>query len=88
MASGLPIVATPVNGIPYEMKDKENGFIINHGENELFAKKINELLDNDKLRKKMSENNIKKAKDYDWDLIFKRTMELYEDERFKVDVPK
>ena len=28
MASGLPIVASPVNGIPYEMKEPENGFFI------------------------------------------------------------
>jgi glycosyltransferase involved in cell wall biosynthesis len=26
MAAGLPIVASPVNGIPYEMKEPENGF--------------------------------------------------------------
>jgi len=28
MASGLPIVATPVNGVPYEMKENENGYLI------------------------------------------------------------
>src|SRR3989344_2888192 len=27
-ASGLPVVASPVNGVPYEMKEPENGFLV------------------------------------------------------------
>ena len=45
MAAGLPIVASPVNGIPYEMKDPENGFLVKYGNNEGFAEKIIEFLD-------------------------------------------
>jgi len=59
MASGLPIVATPVNGIPYEMKDKENGFLVKYGDTKEFAKKILYLLDNDKKRKSIIKNNTK-----------------------------
>ncbi len=79
MASGLPIIATPVNGIPYEMKDGLNGFLVKHGDNEYFANRIQRLLDDNILRKRISKTNIKKAKDYDWDLIFKRTMEVYKE---------
>ncbi len=79
MASGLPIVASPVNGISYEMKDGENGFLIKYGDNEKFAEKIIELLDNKKLRDKVIENNLEKAKNYSWDKIYKRTMEVYND---------
>jgi glycosyltransferase involved in cell wall biosynthesis len=77
MASGLPIVASPVNGIPYEMKNQENGFLVNHGDNKKFKEKIIELIDNLKLRKQISNNNLKKAKNYNWDLINKKTMEIY-----------
>lgn len=77
MASGLPIVATPVNGIPYEMKDGENGFLVEYGNNEKFAEKIVELLDNKKLRDKIIKNNLEKAEKYSWDKIYKKTMEIY-----------
>ena len=32
MASGLPIVASPVNGVPYEIKEPENGFLVKYGD--------------------------------------------------------
>lgn len=77
MASGLPVVASPVNGIPYEMKEPENGFLVNYGDNKLFAKRISELLDNKKLRTQISKNNLKKAQNYRWDTIAKKTIDLY-----------
>ena len=79
MASGLPVVASPVNGVPYEMKDKENGFLVNYGENNLFAKRIMQLLDNKKLRQKISRNNLEKAKNYRWDEIAEKTENLYKE---------
>ena len=78
MASGLPIVASPVNGIPFEMKAPENGFLIEYSNNEKFAEKTIELLDNKKLRDKISRNNMEKAKNYRWDLIAKKTIKVYE----------
>ncbi len=77
MASGMPIVASPVNGIPYEIKDKKNGFLVKYGENYKFKEKIIELLKNKKLRDRISKNNLKKAKNYDWEIITKKTMKVY-----------
>ncbi|MEK6889300.1 MAG: glycosyltransferase family 4 protein [Nanoarchaeota archaeon] len=77
MASGLPVVASPVNGIPYEMKDKRNGFLIEYGDNEKFAEKIIELIDDKKLRNSISKNNLSKSKNYKWDDITKKTLALY-----------
>ncbi len=79
MAGGLPIVASPVNGIPYEMKEQENGFLVNYGDNEGFAKRIIQLLDNKKLKEKISRNNIRRAKNYRWDMISEKTIELYKE---------
>lgn len=78
MASGLPIVASPVNGIPYEMSEEENGFFAEYGDLENLERNILKIIDNKKLAKKISKNNIKKSKNYDWDLIHKRYMEEYE----------
>ena len=77
MASGLPVIASPVNGIPCEMKEPENGFLVKYGDLNILKKRILQILDNKKLAKKISENNKEKAKNYDWDLIYKKTMGLY-----------
>ena len=77
MASGLPVIASPVNGIPCEMKEPENGFLVKYGDLNILKKRILQILDDKKLAKKISENNKGKAKNYDWDLIYKKTMGLY-----------
>ncbi len=75
-ACGLPVVATPVNGVPYEMNGK-NGFLINYGDDEYFANRIQRLLDDNELRKRISKTNLNKAKNYNWDLIYAKTMGIY-----------
>ncbi len=77
MASGLPIIASPVNGIPYEMSEPENGIFVDYGDIEKMEVSILRILEEKKLAEKMSLNNIKKSKDYDWDLIYKRYMDEY-----------
>src|SRR3989338_793596 len=78
MASGLPIVASPVNGVPFAIHEPENGFFTNYGDIKAIEEKILLLIDNPELRKKMSENNMKKSKAYDWNDIYKRYMDEYE----------
>jgi glycosyltransferase involved in cell wall biosynthesis len=80
MAAGLPIVASPVNGIPYEMKEPENGFLVEYGDNKGFKKRILEFLDNPKNAKKVIKNNLKKAENYKWDNIAKATLKVYKKE--------
>ena len=77
MASGLPIIASPVNGIPFEMKDNENGFFVNYGDIDSLKEKILKVIDNPALYKKFSKNNKEKSKNYTWDLINKRYLEVY-----------
>lgn len=78
MASGLPIVASPVNGIPFEMKENENGFFSEYGDIENLKKNILKILNDKKLAKKISENNIKKSKKFSWEDITKRYVEEYQ----------
>lgn len=77
MSSGLPVVASPVNGIPYEIKNNENGFLVSRKDTKGFKKKILEILDNKELSEKFSKNNIEKSKEYTWDIINKKTLDLY-----------
>ncbi|MBM3233791.1 glycosyltransferase family 4 protein [Candidatus Pacearchaeota archaeon] len=83
MACGLPIVASPVNGVPYEM-NKENGFFVNYGDIKKLKEKIIFLIDNPKIAGKLSENNVKKAKNYTWDAIAKKYLRLYNETRQEI----
>jgi glycosyltransferase involved in cell wall biosynthesis len=77
MASGLPIVSCPVNGITYEMKEPENGFFSEFGDLEKLEENIIKLINNPKLAKQISLNNMKKSKNFDWDIIYKNYMGEY-----------
>ena len=78
-ASGLPVIASPVNGIPYELKENINGFLAPYGDISLLKKRILWVLDNEKLAFKFSKNNKEKAKNYSWDLISQRYESLYKE---------
>jgi len=84
LASGLPIVASPVNGVPYEMKEPENGFFVNYGDIQNLKEKILTLIDNKYLAEKISKNNIEKAKNYSWDIIAEKTMNIYKEICLKI----
>ena len=77
MASGLPIVATKVGGLSEIVKDGENGFLVEPKNPEQIAKKVLLILENDKLRKKISKNNKEEVKKYTWDEIANRLEKIY-----------
>ncbi len=83
MASELPIVSTPVNGISYEMEDGVNGYLYPHGDLKQLKEKILKIIDNPDLAKKFSENNIKKVKEYTWENIANETLKIYWEEMKK-----
>ncbi len=77
MAAGLPIIASPVNGIPYEMREPDNGLFIKYGNVKQIENAILKILDDSALAKKMSKANMKKAATYTWENISKQTMQVY-----------
>ena len=79
-AAGLPVIASAVNGVPYELKDNHNGFLLPANSINKFINSTNFLLDGESIKLQMAANNKTKAKDFDWDLITKRTMDVYNKE--------
>lgn len=77
MASGIPIVASPVNGVPYEMKENENGLFSDYGDLVSIERNILQLINNKRLAEKISKSNLKKSKDYNWDDIYHKYMKEY-----------
>lgn len=78
VASGLPILATRVNGTEELIKEGYNGFLIERNPKDI-AEKINILIEDDNLRKQMSKNARRTAENYSWDKIAKRYVEVYEE---------
>lgn len=65
MAYGLPVITTNkcIAGLEL-IKNQENGFIVPINNAEILADKINEILGNEIILKKIAENNLKKIKKY------------------------
>lgn len=73
MASRLPIIATPVGGIPDFLKDEETGLFCEPSNPESIAQKVKMLLENEKLREKIASNGYTLAlREYSWDLVAER----------------
>jgi glycosyltransferase involved in cell wall biosynthesis len=72
MAAGLPVIATPVGGIPDFLKDGETGVFCEPENPESIAKAVTRLISDPFLVQKIKENALKMVKErYDWDLIAK-----------------
>ncbi len=59
MACGKPVVGTKAGGIPLQVKNGFNGFLVPVGNHKATAKRLAELLEKGNLRKKMGENSLK-----------------------------
>ena len=77
MATGLPIVASNVGGIPDMLDDKKDAFLINPSSNEI-AKSIEFLFLNDNLRTRLGINSYKKSYKFSNITMAKKYMEIYE----------
>ena len=65
LAKGLPVITTNHCGSGLELiKDIKNGFLVEVENVELLSKYINNILSNEKLRKKMQINNLLLAQEY------------------------
>jgi len=77
VASGLPILATKVNGTEELIIDGYNGFFIKRDSKDI-ANKINTLIEDENLRQ-MSRNARKTAEKYSWDKTAKKTLQVYKE---------
>ena len=78
MAAGLPIIATPVGGIPEVVRDNYNGFLITPGDVDTLAEKLNTLANDRHLRDIMGTRSRQIAEnELDVKPYVKRLMDLY-----------
>ena len=78
MAAGLPVVATDVGGNREAIADGVNGFLVNSGDAEACAARVAELLADEALRKKMSEQSFCRCRQlFQIDAAVRRHEEYY-----------
>jgi len=78
MSVGLPVVATNIAGTPDVVKDGETGFIVEPANVDELTSKITEIVNNQSLWKKLSENCLREVTNYSWDNIIEKIEEVYE----------
>jgi len=80
MAYGLPIISTPVAGIPSLVIDGYNGFLISPGDVRNLTDKLRTLAMDQDLRQSMGKKSHERVKEYfDKDIVQRRLEKLYDE---------
>jgi glycosyltransferase involved in cell wall biosynthesis len=77
MASGVPVIASKVGGIPDIIKNGETGQLINPKKPDQIASVILTLLRRSDLRKTYGQNAKNFVLNFSWENIAKRVIEVY-----------
>ncbi|MCF4005805.1 D-inositol-3-phosphate glycosyltransferase [Corynebacterium uropygiale] len=78
-ASGTPVVAARVGGLPLAVAEGETGILVDGHEPEAWADALGTLLDDDETRIAMGEAAVRRAASFSWCAAAERLEELYED---------
>lgn len=77
MASGLPVVATDIAGIPEQVSDGESGYLIPTGDANALAGRLAELLSSPELREQMGQRGLERAEQFSKDRMIRCLDNLY-----------
>ena len=77
LAAGLPVVAVNAGGVPENIQDKINGFLTTNDKDD-FAEKINILLEDEDLRKRMSESARAAGQSFSINTMIDRYLDFFQ----------
>jgi D-inositol-3-phosphate glycosyltransferase len=77
MACGTPVIASQVGGLAFLVQDGETGFTVPSDDPVALAEKLSVLLGDVELRAKMGKRSEEFARQYSWENINDRVIELY-----------
>lgn len=77
MATGLPVVATKIGGIPYVVADGKSGLLCSYADVSAMTEMVTRLVTDDALWQQYSSAARIVAKDYNWNAIASKIVELY-----------
>nr|OEJ78993.1 glycosyltransferase [Cyanobacterium sp. IPPAS B-1200] len=79
MSLAKPIIGTSVGGIPEQVYDNVNGFIVEPRNPQQIADSLIKLIENPSLREKFAKNSYLRYREYfDSEVMVQKTVELYE----------
>ncbi len=79
MACGTPVIASDVGGLGFLVQDGKTGFTVPDGDVELLLSRLNQLLSDRQLQKRMSAAAVAHAQGYSWDKIARQIVALYQE---------
>ena len=79
MACGTPVVASQVGGLAFLVRDGKTGFTVPVDEPQKLADRLLALVEDPSLREEMGGNAAEFAKDYSWDVIAGKVVEVYKE---------
>jgi len=80
MASGKPLIGSKVGGIPMQIKEGWNGFLVEPGNVKQLTEKLRYLVENEGERKRMGRNSRRLAEEeFDWDKVSEKYLKIYEE---------
>jgi glycosyltransferase involved in cell wall biosynthesis len=77
MWMGLPVVASRTGGIPDVVTDEVDGLLVTPGRPEALAGTIDRVLGSPDLARRLGEAARERARDYDWEMLAGRILEIY-----------
>jgi glycogen(starch) synthase len=77
MASGLPVVASDVGGIPEVVRDGETGLLVPPGDVDALARALDRLVADPALRSRLAEGARDRSQAYSWPHLAGRVADLY-----------
>jgi glycosyltransferase involved in cell wall biosynthesis len=79
MASGLPVIATNIAGIPEQVVEGENGYLIPTGDSAALADRLERLLEDPELREEMGMCGLERAEQFSAETMVKNLDQLYKE---------
>lgn len=77
MASGIPIVATNIDGFKQVVSDRKDSLLVSPKNVDELTKALSELISNPKLRKDLVASGHSKVINYSWDIISEKVINYY-----------
>ena len=80
MACGLPVIATTAGALPEVVEDGKSGILVPPQDSHALAKAIEQLLNDEQLRRVMGEEGRKRVQThFTWEQAAKKTLEVYQE---------
>ena len=78
MSQGKPVVASEVGGVPYQLSDGEEGYLVKYGDADVLASRVNDLLANPTLAAEMGRKGRERVRSNRYSVLAEGISEIYD----------